>query len=205
MFPTYLTILVLSGQACSQGTKATDRAVGGPCDRCELMFEGMPMEISWKTTISTQAEPGIPMTIRGIVYQKDGKTPAADVIQYVYHTDNTGHYSPSPNQKEGTVHGHLRGWMKTDVLGRYQFSSIRPAGYPNLTAPQHIHVLIKEKHKSLYWIDEYLFDDDPRLNTEERMRQEKRGGSGVIHLTKNEKGEWEGRRDIILGLNIPNY
>ena len=131
--------------------------VGGPCDRCELMFEGMPREISWKTIIATQDEPGIPMTITGIIYQKDGRTPASDVILYVYHTDNTGRYSAAPNQKEGIAHGHLRGWMKTDASGRYQFKSIRPAGYPNGKAPQHIHPSIKEKGKSLYWIDEYIY------------------------------------------------
>lgn len=169
------------------------------------MFEGMPKELSWKTSIASPGEPGVPMTVRGIIYRADGKTPAPDVVLYVYHTDNAGLYSKGPGQKAGVVHGHLRGWMKTDSQGRYQFRSIRPGGYPNRKAPEHIHPLIKENGKSLYYIDEYLFDDDPRLTQEERERQEKRGGSGIIRLTKNEKGEWTGTRDIILGLNIPDY
>lgn len=190
--------------ACSQQNNH-DKPVGGPCDRCAAMFEGMPKDLSWKTSIASSNEPGIPMIISGVIYKTDGKTPASDVVLYVYHTDNVGLYSKSPGQKEGIVHGHLRGWMKTDGQGRYQFRSIRPGGYPNRTAPEHIHPLIKENGKSLYYIDECLFDDDPRLTQEERQRQEKRGGSGIIHLTKNEKGEWIGKRDIILGLNIPNY
>jgi protocatechuate 3,4-dioxygenase beta subunit len=95
--------------------------------------------------------------------------------------------------------------MKTDAQGRYQFKTIRPASYPNRQAPQHIHPIIKEPGTSLYWIDEYLFEDDPLLTSSERSRQEKRGGSGIIRLKKNEKGVWMGQRNIILGMNIPNY
>ena len=169
------------------------------------IYEGMPQTISWSTALASVDEPGTPMTISGTIYQADGKTPAPDVILYVYHTDNKGHYSPAPGQKDAVRHGHLRGWMKTDASGRYQFRSIRPAGYPSRTAPQHIHPLVKEKGRTLYWIDEYFFDDDPLLRPEERAKHQKRGGDGLIHLSKNTKGEWEGHRDITLGLNVPNY
>ena len=95
--------------------------------------------------------------------------------------------------------------MKTDPHGRYQFKSIRPGPYPSREAPQHIHAIVKEPGLSLYWIDEYEFDDDPLLTADKKSMREKRGGSGIIHLTKNAKGEWIGQRDIILGLNIPHY
>jgi protocatechuate 3,4-dioxygenase beta subunit len=203
-FLTVSLILAMAPCACSQRSDH-DKPVGGPCDRCEAMYEGMPKELSWKTIIASPVEPGVPMTISGIIYQQDGKTPAQGVILYVYHTDHAGIYSRGPEQKEGVIHGHLRGWMKTDDQGRYQFRSIRPGGYPNRNAPEHIHPLIKENGKSLYYMDEYLFDDDPRLTAEERRRQEKRGGAGIIHLTKNQKGEWIGKRDLVLGLNIPDY
>jgi protocatechuate 3,4-dioxygenase beta subunit len=182
-----------------------DKKVGGPCDRCELMFEGMPPNLNWETTLVTVSEPGQPLLMSGTIFRSDGKTPAPDVILYVYQTDNTGEYSPEPNQVHGKVHGHIRGWMKTDAKGRYQFKTIRPGHYPSRQAPEHIHPIIKEEGKTLYWIDEYLFDDDPLLTREERSRQEKRGGDGIIKLTKNSKGTWEGKRDIILGMNIPSY
>lgn len=201
IFPLFLFI---SGKCLSQGN-SSDKPVGGSCDRCDVMFEGMPRELSWSTALAKQGEPGTPMTISGVIYLQDGKTPAPNVILYVYHTDSKGIYSRGPNQTEGKIHGHLRGWMKTDGSGRYQFRSIRPAGYPDGKAPEHIHPLIKEDGKSVYWIDEYLFDDDPKLTVEERKRQEKRGGSGIMHLAKNANGEWVGKRDIVLGLNIPNY
>ncbi len=181
---------------------STDRPVGGPCDRCDLMYDGMPKNMSWQTTLGNK-EPGEPMIIEGTIFRKDGKTPAPNVILYVYHTDAKGYYSNIPGQKE-IIHGHLRGWMKTGADGRYKFTSIRPAPYPERNNPAHVHPLIKEEGLTLYWIDEYLFDDDPLVTDEVRKKEQKRGGNGIIHLSKKE-GVWRGERDIILGVNIPGY
>ncbi len=200
-----LIFLLTANYGCTQSPAKTDRPVGSNCEDCQLMFEGMPANLTWETKLTNSSEPGEPMIISGTIYKRDGKTPAPDVILYIYHTDATGKYSPSPNQTNGKRHGHLRGWMKTDGQGSYKLVTIRPASYPNRQAPQHIHPIIKEPGTSLYWIDEYLFDDDPLLNEEEKKRQEKRGGPGIIHLTKDAQGVWIGKRDIVLGMNIPNY
>ena len=201
---TYYLLVGCLATACAQ-TPKTERKVGTRCEDCEMMFEGMPQTISWETQLTDAKEPGEPMIISGTIFKPDGKAPAPGVILYVYHTDAEGKYSLSKNQKDAKRHGHIRGWMKTDVNGKYKFTSIRPASYPNRQAPQHIHPLIKEPGTSLYWIDEFLFDDDPLLSQNEKSRQEKRGGSGIIHLTKNGDGVWIGKRDIILGMNIPAY
>ncbi len=203
LFLLAFTFLSISG--CTQSNKKPDRVVGSSCEDCDMMFEGMLQNPSWQTTIAGPDEPGEPMIIRGTIYKKDGKTPAPAVILYVYHTDNKGLYSPAPKQAVAKRHGHLRGWMKTDQTGRYEFKTIRPASYPNSRNPQHIHPIVKEPTTSLYWIDEFLFDDDPVLSDQEKLNQQKRGGSGIVSLKKNEKGVWVGRRDIILGMNIPNY
>ncbi|HEU5291099.1 MAG TPA: intradiol ring-cleavage dioxygenase [Cyclobacteriaceae bacterium] len=200
-----LAFTMLNVSGCAQSNRKNDRVVGSACEACELMFNGMPGNPSWQTTIADPGEPGEPLIISGTIYKKDGKTPAQNVILYVYHTDNKGLYSPAPKQTLAKRHGHLRGWMKTDEQGRYEFKTIRPASYPNSNNPQHIHPLIKEPGVVLYWIDEFLFEDDPLLTEREKSNQEKRGGSGIITLTKNEKGIWIGKRDIILGMNIPNY
>lgn len=178
--------------------------VGGGCDGCELMFAGMPQTLSWQTTIAAANEAGEPLEISGTIFRADGKTPAPGVILYVYHTDAAGEYAAAPGQKLARLHGHLRGWMKTDAQGRYRFRTIRPGAYPGRTDPAHIHPVIKETDKNEYYIDEYRFADDQRLTPQERAREEKRGGSGIIQLTK-QNGVWQGRRDIVLGLNIPNY
>ena len=65
--------------------------------------------------------------------------------------------------------------------------------------------LLLEPNGNYYYIDEYLFDDDPLLTANERTRQEGRGGNGIIKLAKDSHGRWTGTRDIVLGRNIPGY
>ncbi|MBA4852276.1 intradiol ring-cleavage dioxygenase [Emticicia sp. BO119] len=184
---------------------SAQKQVGGSCECCEAIYQRMPATLSWETRISDKDEEGEPMEITGIIYQKDGKTPAPNVILYVYHTDAKGNYSRGTGDACAKRHGKLRGWMQTDHMGRYKFVSIRPASYPNATIPAHIHPTIKEPNKNEYYIDEYRFEGDRFLTKEEIARDENRGGSGLIKLIKNDKGIWIGKRDIILGKNIPNY
>jgi protocatechuate 3,4-dioxygenase beta subunit len=166
----------------------------------------MPQQPSWQTAIASASEPGARMEINGTIYQVDGKTPAPNVILYAYHTDAKGYYTPSPNATNiARRHGHLRGWVKTNASGEYKFTTIRPAPYPERDIPAHIHPIVKEPGKNEYYIDEYVFDDDPLLTQEKRSRLENRGGSGIVHLTKSSDGVWTGKRNIILGLNIPDY
>lgn len=180
-----------------------DRPVGGPCDQCDLMYYNMPKTMSSETSVAPKGEAGEPMIIEGTIFRKDGKTPAPDVILYVYQTDAKGYYSNLPGEKK-IQHGHLRGWMKTGPDGKYRFTTIRPSPYPERNTPAHIHPQIKEPGLTLYYVDEYLFEGDPLLTDAERKKQEKRGGNGIITLIKKD-GVWLGKRDIILGMNIPNY
>ena len=181
------------------------RVVGGGCDACEGIYEGMPERPDWRTTIASASEPGERLEMSGRVLRPDGKTPAPGVILYVYHTDATGHYTPAPGSTgDARRHGRLRGWMRTGASGEYEFKTIRPAPYPSRDNPAHIHPIVKEPDKNEYYIDEYVFDDDPLLTPERRAGLENRGGSGVVRLTRS-GGAWVGRRDITLGLNIPDY
>ncbi len=192
-----LLLLLPAMWSCGQGL--------GGCEDCELMLEGMPKTISSDLVIASPSEPGDKLFIQGTIYQADGKTPAAGITLYVYHTDNNGKYSPSDGQKQGRRHGHLRGWAKTDSQGRYSISTIRPASYPNSKNPQHIHPIILEPSGTYYWIDEFVFDDDPLLPDEERNRKNPRGGNGVLKASRDNSGVWQARRDITLGLNVPGY
>ncbi|AEI49547.1 dioxygenase family protein [Runella slithyformis] len=179
--------------------------VGGSCEDCELIYEGMPKELNWQIIMADAGEPGERMEISGIIYQKDGKKPAAGVILYVYHTDVKGEYTPAAGQVHARKHGHLRGWVQTDAQGHYKFNSIRPAAYPIRKFAAHIHPIIKEPGKNEYWIDEYQFEGDSLLTQKDRDNARNRGGSGIITLTKNEKGTWIGKRDIVLGKNVPDW
>lgn len=180
--------------------------VGGYCEGCEAIYEGMPSQLNWETRIAAATELGEPLEVSGVIYQADGKTPAPGVILYVYHTDAKGIYSPAPGATGGARrNGHLRGWMKTNAKGEYKFLTIKPASYPNSNIPAHIHPIVKEADKNEYYIDSFEFANDPLLTQQERARRRNYGGSGVIPLTRNSSGVWIARRDITLGLNVPNY
>lgn len=187
---------------CDFAAQSQAKIVGGGCDGCDLMFQGMPAKLNQETALTADTEPGEPLEISGTIYKRDGKTPAAGVILYVYQTSAKGYYESAPG---ATRHGRIRGWMKTDAQGRYQFRTVRPGAYPGRNIPAHIHPVVKEPDKNEYYLDEYRFDDDPHLTAAERAKEEKRGGSGIIKITRNQHGGWIGRRDITLGLNIPNY
>ncbi|MEJ0106372.1 MAG: hypothetical protein WDO19_29200 [Bacteroidota bacterium] len=101
-------------------------------------------------------------------------------------------------------HGYIKGWVKTNEKGEYKFYTLKPAPYPATNIPAHIHPVIIEPGKNEYYIDEYLFEGDPFLTASEPKRQELRGGPGIISLEKK-KGILYGKRNIILGLNIPGY
>ena len=169
------------------------------CEGCEAIREHSFDNLSWSTRIPPAGEPGDPLVLTGVVYQTDGKTPAPGVIVYAYHT-NTGGVYPTRGDEQGwgRRHGYLRGWAKTNERGEYRFETIRPGGYPGRTDPAHIHMIVKEPDRQEYWIDEVVFEDDPRVTDRYRTAQQNRGGNGVIRLSRDQSGGWSGRRDIIL-------
>ena len=45
--------------------------------------------------------------------------------------------------------------------------------------PEHIHLTVKEPGKNEYYLDDYLFEDDPILTDQKRKLLSNRGGSGI--------------------------
>ncbi|HEY3403136.1 MAG TPA: intradiol ring-cleavage dioxygenase [Ohtaekwangia sp.] len=198
---TFLWVTLVT-TACGQG-QTTERSVGGSCEGCEAIYEYGDMKLTASATLPDFSEAGPKLKISGTIYQKDGKTPARDVILYIYHTDQKGIYPQGPNA--GKHHGYIRGWIKTGADGKYSFYTLLPASYPNSDNPKHIHPIIKEPGLQAYWIDEFLFDDDPLLTEKQKSHIENRGGSGILKLSKDKNGMLIGHRDIILGKNVPGY
>ena len=202
-----LPLLLLTATACqSQDRKVEqNRGVGGPCEGCEAIFEYGDKRLTAIDTLPDfgKNEPKIKLT--GTVFEKDGKTPAENVILYIYHTDRNGVYA-TQGQAKGWAkrHGYIRGWIKTGPSGEYTFYTFRPAAYPGGTEPEHIHVTVKEPNKNEYYIDEVVFADDPMLSQKERSELQNRGGLGIVR-PRLENGMLTVKRDIVLGLNIPGY
>lgn len=203
-FTLALLLIVLSCHAQDKRT-GTGKRVGGPCEGCEAIYEYRHGKLTAVDTLPAFRDNKPKMKITGTVFEKDGKTPAENVVVYIYHTNRKGIYPTKGNETGwGRRHGFIRGWIKTGTDGKYTFYTFRPGAYPTGVEPEHIHVLIKEPDRNEYYIDEYVFDDDPLLDEEERKGLENRGGSGIVRPIP-ENGTLTVRRDIVLGLNIPYY
>ncbi len=205
-----LCLLSCEGQtrqaATSQAKTHESKVVGGPFENGEFMYIGMPEHINSTDTSAGWAEPGQKLLIKGVIYQRDGKTPAPDVTLYYYHTDSNGLYATKPGlDRRVARHGYLRGWVKSDNNGQYEIYTIRPAPYPNSDIEAHIHVSVKEPAiDKEYYLDDFVFDDDQLLTGEKRKKLPNRGGSGVLRVLL--QGDLQvAEHNIVLGLNIPNY
>lgn len=204
-----LGALMLSVLAsCTPGGTAPtlEPVVGLPCEGCEAIFDGTPASLGPTLRLGEPGEPGEPLRLSGVVRDRDG-APARGIVLYFYHTDANGLYPPGgrASTAEGKRHGRLRGWLRTDDTGAYTVETIRPGGYPGDVEPQHIHIHVLEPGRCTYYIDDVVFEDDPRLTERMRARMTGRGGDGIVTPTRDEHGRWLVTRDITLGKAIAGY
>jgi protocatechuate 3,4-dioxygenase, beta subunit len=161
-----------------------------PCGSCRL-----PSTISWQGTIAPPSEAGDRLVISGTVYEPDGVTPAPATTIFVYHTDASGHY----NSPDDALNPRLYGWVRTGTDGRYEFRTIRPGPYPQVTTPAHIHVHVFGPGRPEWFIPEYWFEGDPLIPAKDRGLPARLGRlSPIVRLTKDSDGGWRGHRDIRL-------
>jgi protocatechuate 3,4-dioxygenase, beta subunit len=209
-------IIFTSLSGCSQNKSSSQTTnqpspneiiVGGKCEGCEGIYESkVPFnQLNEIDTLPDFNEQGLKIEISGRIFLQDGVSPAKDIILYIYHTDQKGLYSGKGDEIGwGKRHGYIRGWMKTDVNGFYKFYTLIPASYPNSNNPRHIHPTIKEPGKSAYWIDDFVFEDDPLLSIKEKTKANPVGGNGVLKAEMRE-GMLKAIRNIILGLHVNDY
>ncbi len=204
--------LSCSGQSSNERSeRASSASVGGPFENSEYYQRGMPADLTAVDTSAAWKAGGAKLHISGVIFKPDGATPAKGILLYYYQTDTNGRYVHDPNEPRsmqpdhvGRTHGYIRGWVRTGADGRYDIYTIRPASYPKSEEPAHIHVTIIEPGINEYYIDDFLFDDDKYLTPAKRKKLEKRGGSGILVLERSED-LFVAKRNIVLGLNIPNY
>ena len=120
---------------------------------------------------------GMPLEVRGVVYDKHGK-PLANATVDVWHASPIGLYD---NQDDAQENMNLRGRFKTDAHGVYFFKTVRPAGYPVPTQgpcgdllraqlrhpnrPAHLHFMVSTPgHKVL--ITQVFADGDDNLTSD---------------------------------------
>jgi protocatechuate 3,4-dioxygenase, beta subunit len=146
-----------------------------------------------KITIATKEEPGERLIVTGQLFGPDGKTQLAGASIYVYHTDAEGLYTPETNDNRNP---RLRGYMRTDAQGRYEYNTIKPAPYPNNRIAAHIHYVVNAPGY-LERIFEIVFEGDPNINERMRADAAKDGGAFSIRtLTRDQQGVWHCTQDI---------
>jgi len=155
-----------------------------------------PVNAGARAVLSTDADKGEKMMISGTVFQPDGKTPAPNTLIYLYHTDIEGYYGRRAGEHK---HGRYRGWLLTDKQGKFEFTTIKPAPYPENRFAAHIHMTVTTLNMKEDWIDSILFEDDKLISRQERETAGRKGGfNPIVKLEKNANGIWHAARDIQL-------
>ena len=121
------------------------------CEWCGAM--DAPENLSWKTRIAPENEPGEPLILQGTIYEPDGTTPAKGIVVYAYNTNAQGIY-PKRGDESGNCkrHGYLRGWAITNEKGNYQFTTIKSALEDLNRKGRYSNVISLQKNKEGIWI-----------------------------------------------------
>ncbi len=179
--------LVLSG--CSTGGQSLARAGESGNDANNPV---------WRIKMVSEQEPGEPLIISGTIYGPDGVKPVDGARLYVYHTDARGYYSDQDG-KGGAPQPRLKGWVKTNADGKYEFRTIKAAPYPGGGNPAHIHGTLSAPGFTERWIEEYWFEGDRFIT--DGMRSKLHGAatfSPILTLQKGSDDVWRGVRDFKL-------
>lgn len=206
-----IPILFLSISCTGQGNNPRT-TVSNDFNESPPILYGMPETLTWQDTSASWSLGDQQLLLTGIVYQADGTTPAANVILYYYQTNAEGQYlhveteaRSVPKNANGATHGFIRGWVETGKDGKYEIYTTRPGGYPSGEEVAHVHIYLTDPYISdTYYIDNFVFDDDPLLTTKRRRAFENRAGNGIVRLVQKENLQIA-ERDLFLGLNIRDY
>lgn len=149
-----------------------------------------------KIKITTNEEPGERLIVTGVVYGADGKTPLTNASVYVYHTDANGRYTPGAT--DDNRNPRLRGYLRTDAQGRYEYSTIKPAPYPGDGPPAHIHYHVNASGYQER-VFEIVFEGDPKINAGIRASAAKEdSGFSIRKLTRDAQGVWHCTQNVRL-------
>src|SRR5207249_243732 len=101
----------------------------------------------WRTRLCPIDEPGDMLSMSGTVTTGPECRPVADATLDIWQTNSKGLYSNffGLDAFANPRTFNLRGRMKSDGRGRYQFESVVPGRYPlfwPLTRPRHIHLIV---------------------------------------------------------------
>ena len=160
--------------------RAADDLGSGPC-----------ASASATASLAPAGEAGKRLVVRGRLFAPDGERPAAGAILYAYQTDVGGVYSAERNAPP-----RLRGFMKTDRDGRFEYDTIRPGSYPGTRVPAHVHHHAWGGGWPAQWLGELNFADDPFVSDAERARSAAAGRFAWVLTPRQEAGR------LVVELNL---
>ena len=76
--------------------------------------------VSWEAVLAPAGEPGVQFILEGRVLDARG-APLRNAVVFAYHADDAGNYT-HPGEQDA----HLRGLVRTNVLGAFRFVSVLP-------------------------------------------------------------------------------
>ncbi len=149
-----------------------------------------------------------PLKITGTIYEKDGKTPAENVLLFIHQANEKGNFKRK--RFYGKRHVNHRAWIKTDADGKYTFYTFIPGKFYFSNGLPQILPVIKEPNKPEYKIDPFVFDFEGTLSKSYRAKINKAKNSNlVLKLTKVKKADstyiYTAQKDITLGSGIESY
>ena len=171
---TLITLQNDQGRPENEGRDKTDSALLGPFWR-----GGAPL-LAHGDNIARGDEaqlPGQLLLVSGTVRNSDGE-PVADATVDVWQASPKGFYE---NQDASQPDMNLRGRFQTDAMGRYEFRSVRPSGYPvpvdgpcgallraqkrHPYRPAHLHFMVSKPGYEVL-VTQFFADDDERLHSD---------------------------------------
>jgi protocatechuate 3,4-dioxygenase beta subunit len=152
------------------------------------------------TLVSTN-EPGRKLLVTGTLRDAAGK-PIAGALLHVFQTDAEGRYTRERVMDE--PHARLFEFIRTGVDGRFEFSTIRPGGYPGRPdrqgeewrIPSHVHFEIDAAgfaHRGF----QMVFEDDPRM-TPYWHEWARKARHPVVKVTRGPDGVDRVVNDVVL-------
>lgn len=183
---------VLGGREALAEVPPTEKNILGPYHR-----KGAP----FRTKLSAADEPGEVLIVRGQILNTD-EEPLKGAIVDIWQANAAGRYDNDDPQKPPDPDRFLlRGQMKTDAQGRYEFESVVPGRYTvgqGQYRPRHIHYIVSVPGYVPLTTQLY-FSGDPANKTDPFIRE-----SLIIELEteapspKRPKGCKRGRFNVVL-------
>lgn len=140
------------------------------------------------------------LKISGVVYERDGVTPAKDVIIHIEQADEHGNFEVI--QHNGQRFLVNSGTIKTNEEGEYAFYTYVPGNDRRFNMQQQLFVFVTESDNTSYEIPSFLFDQDPLLTKICRKRIVKKGDPSRILKPSKVNGFYAVEKNIILGTAV---